>query len=222
MAGITALRLAQMSEDERPREKLFEHGSESLSVAELLAIVLRTGRRGEDALEFAASLLDTWGGLEGLYRARPAELMQEKGLKESKVATLAAVFELGRRIALLDGSRRETWKMRIERIARDTRFTDREMIYALFLNGRDKVLDEEILSYGGQNGAYMDIPVFYRKAVRLNAGSVVLVHNHPDGGLCASREDVALTNNVRRGLNTLGIKLKGHYITANGALAQVQ
>ena len=101
------------------------------------------------------------------------------------------------------------------------RFLDREQICALFLDAGERVIDEEVLSYGGQDGAFLDIPVFYRKAVRLNAYSVVLVHNHPDGAQCASGEDEALTEHVRRGLKLLGIELKAHFIAANGELIEI-
>ena len=215
------MKIQDLPSEERPREKLLTHGAHSLSVVELLAILLRTGIKGEDVLNFSASLLNEWGGLEGLCRAGTAELMGEKGLNSAKVATLAAVIELGNRIAVLGESKRDTWQTRIEKIAKDTRFCDREMIYALFLDSKGKVIEEEILSYGGQSGAYLDIPVFYRKAVRINAYGVVLVHNHPDGSCSASREDVAITDHVKKGLDFLGIELLGHFIAAEGKLAQV-
>lgn len=215
------MRLAQLATEERPREKLLHNGAESLTTTELLAILLRTGVKGEDVLELSNSLLQEWGGLAGLCRAEPAELMGKKGLKEAKAATLVAVLEIGKRIALLNSTERESWKKRLERIAHDTRFSDRENIFAVFLDARDRVIDEETISYGGQNGAYLDAPVFFRKAIRLNAHSVVLVHNHPDGSGCASKEDITLTDHVRQGLKILGIRLKGHYISADGVLVQV-
>jgi DNA repair protein RadC len=215
------MRVSQLPDEERPRERLLSKGPESLSVPELLAILLRTGTAGEGVLEYAASLLNRWGGLEGLCRARPSELMQEKGLKEAKVATISAVIELGRRIAMVGAADRSSWNARIRELANETRFADREQIFAIFLDAREKVLDDEVISYGGQSGAYMDVSVFYRKAVRLNAHSVVLVHNHPDGSPFASREDVALTEHLRQGLKLLGIGLLGHYIAAGGTLTQV-
>jgi DNA repair protein RadC len=215
------VKLSQLSESERPREKLLVLGPDSLSVIELLAILLRTGTKGKDVLEFSAFLLDEWGGLEGLCRAKPSELMQENGLKEAKAATLSAVLELGKRIAELKDRNMESWKAKIEAIARNTQFYDREQIFAVFLNAKEQVIGEDTISYGGQSGAYLDIPVFYRKAVRLNAYSVVLVHNHPDGSLHASREDIILTDHVKNGLGMLGIKLKGHFVSANGYLKQV-
>jgi DNA repair protein RadC len=216
------MKIQDLPKEERPREKLLTHGAHSLSVVELLAILLRTGRRGEDVLEFSASLLNDWGGLEGLCRADAQELMGEKGLNSAKVATLAAVIELGNRIAALGVKDRDQWQVRLEKIAKDTRFCDRELIYALFLDAGGKVIEEEKISYGGQSGAYLDIPVFYRKAVRMNAYGVVLVHNHPDGSCSASREDVAITDHVKKGLDFLGVELLGHYIAAGGQLTQVQ
>jgi DNA repair protein RadC len=216
------MRLSQLPHDERPREKMFAHGAESLTVVELLAILLRTGLKGHDVLDFSASVLNECGGLEGLCRMTPAELKQIKGLKGAKAATLSAVIELGRRIARLNSSnKRDSWNERLEVIARNLEFYDREEIYALFLDSKDKVIDEETISYGGQSGAYLDVPVFYRKAVRLAASSVVLLHNHPNGVKRASSEDAALTEHLRDGLRTLGIKLKGHYIAAKGELVQV-
>ncbi len=216
------MRLAQLSEEDRPREKLLSKGAHSLSVVELIAILLRTGTSGQDVLSLSASLLEKFGGLEGLTRATPAEIMSEKGLKGAKCAALLAVLELGKRISMLDRSARNTWRARADAIADDAKYQEREMIYALFLDAKDKVIDEEIISYGGLSGAYMDMPVFYRRAVRLGAFSIVLLHNHPDGSLYPSREDVLLTENVQGALATLGIKLKGHYIAADGCLTQVQ
>lgn len=215
------MKIKDLPNEERPREKLLTHGAHSLSVVELLAILLKTGIRGEDVLEFSASLLNEWGGLEGLCRAGTAELMREKGLGSSKVATLAAVIELGNRIAVLGEKKRDAWRTKLEKIAKDTRFCDREMICALFLDAYGKVIEEETLSYGGQNGAFLDIPVFYRKAVRINAYGVVLVHNHPDGSCSASREDVAITDHLKKGLSFLGIELIGHFIAAGGKLTQI-
>lgn len=215
------MRLAQLAEDERPRERLFSKGPGSLSVVELLAVLLGTGSKGEDVLAFSASLLEEWGGLPGLCRASPLELTQKKGLKKAKAAKLSSALELAKRISALNNEERPEWRSRLAAMAKEIQFSDREQIFALFLDPKDGVLDEEIISYGGQTGAFLDIPVFYRKAVRLNASSVVLMHNHPDGTLHASREDVVLTEKVREGLDLLGIELKCHYIAAAGSLAPV-
>ena len=209
---------ASLHNDERPREKLLRLGPESLSAAELLAVILRTGRHGEDVMALSHGLLSRMGGLEGLARASVAELMQEKGLKEAKAASLAAALELGSRIAVVSAGEKKEWKSRLLSIALETKYSERETIYALFLDARDGLIDEAELSYGGMAGAYLDLPVFFRRAVRAGAYGVVMVHNHPDGSRVASRDDERLTEHVRRALGVLGIKLKRHYIAAGGEL----
>lgn len=216
------MRLAQLTGEEKPRERLFRLGAESLSVVELLAILLRTGTRGEDVLALASSLLDEWGGLTGLGRAGPQELSQRRGLKRAKAATLAAALELGRRSALNGAADRPDWRKRLDLIASDARFIDRELIHALFLDSRDGVISEEVISYGGLDGAFLDAPVFFRKAVRLNACSVVIVHNHPRGETSPSGEDLALTEHIRRGLKVLGLRLTAHFIAARGKIFKIR
>ena len=197
---------ASLHEDERPREKLLRLGPESLSTAELLAVILRTGRQGEDVMALSHGLLSRMGGVEGLARASVAELMQEKGLKAAKAASLAASIELGKRIAVVSAGEKKEWKSRLLSIALETKYSDRETIYALFLDARDGLIDEAELSYGGMTGAYLDLPV---------------IHNHPDGSRFASRDDERLTEHVKKALGVLGIKLKRHYIAAGGELFPV-
>lgn len=210
--------LSSLHNDERPREKLLRLGPESLSTAELLAVILRTGRHGEDVIELSHGILSRMGGIEGLARATVAELMQEKGLKEAKAASLAAALELGKRIAVLGSGERKQWKSRLLAIALETKYAERETIYALFLDARDGLIGETELSFGGMSGAYLDLPVFFRQAVRIGAHGVVMVHNHPDGSRVASRDDERLTEHVRKALAVLGIKLRGHYLAACGEL----
>jgi DNA repair protein RadC len=93
---------ASLPSAEKPREKLLAHGPASLSLAELVAVLLRTGRTGEDVVEMSRNLIVRMGGLEGLARATTAELMQEKGLKKAKAASLAAALELGKRMSLAE------------------------------------------------------------------------------------------------------------------------
>lgn len=157
---------SQLPHCERPREKLIKYGPESLSLAELLAILLRTGRKGEDVAALSQSLLKRMGGLEGLARASTAELMQEKGLKEAKVASLAAAIELGKRMVLMKSAESASWRRVLLSKALETKYMERECIFAFFLNAKDRVLGESVLSYGGISGAYLDLPVFFRQAVR--------------------------------------------------------
>ena len=213
---------SQLPHCERPREKLIKYGPESLSLAELLAILLSTGRKGEDVAALSQSLLKRMGGLEGLARASTAELMQEKGLKEAKVASLAAAIELGKRMVLMKSAESASWRRVLLSKALETKYMERECIFAFFLNAKDRVLGESVLSYGGISGAYLDLPVFFRQAVRVTAAKVIVLHNHPDGCQRPSREDIALTEHIEQGLRFLGMQLKGHYIAAAGGLFPVK
>ena len=213
---------SQLPHSERPREKLIKHGPDSLSLAELLAILLRTGRKGEDVAALSQGLLRRMGGLAGLARATTAEMMQEKGLKEAKAASLAAALELGKRMVLMKGAESSDWRGALLAKAFETKYMERECIFALFLSAKDRVLGESELSFGGISGAYLDLPVFFRQAVRISAAKVVVLHNHPDGCRLPSRDDVKLTEHIEQGLRFLGMQLKGHYIAADGELFPVK
>ena len=212
---------ASLPSAEKPREKLLAHGPASLSLAELVAVLLRTGRTGEDVVEMSRNLIVRMGGLEGLARATTAELMQEKGLKKAKAASLAAALELGKRMSLAVTPSETDWRAQLEAKAVETRYMERECIFAFFLDVRENFIGEAVISYGGLSGAFLDLPYLYRQAARLSAAKVVLLHNHPDGCISPSSEDISLTEHVRRGLSVLGMELKGHYIAAGGKLFPV-
>ena len=216
------MEFSSLPSDEKPREKLFTHGPSSLSLAELVAVLLRTGRQGEDVVEMSRNLIARMGGLEGLTRAATEELLQEKGLKQAKVASLVAALELGKRIALLKSEKRGDWKQPLLAKALEVKHMERECIYAFFLDVKDRVIGEDVISYGGLSGAFLDMPYLFRQAVRLSAAKIALMHNHPDGCASPSREDLSLTEHVERGLRCLGMELKGHYRAAGGELYTVK
>jgi len=219
---MTNLKSKSIPEEEMPREKLLRYGADKLTTSELIAILLRTGTKDCDVLEMSSKLLSENGGLQGLCRMSAAELKLISGIKNAKATTLAAILELGRRIARFqNGEKTDSWQDKLKFQADKMRCYEREEIYALFLDKRDNVLSEEAISYGGLSGAFLDMPLLFRRAVRVGAVSVVLMHNHPNGVLIASEEDNELTKSVKSGLKTLEIKLKGHFITAKGEIMQI-
>lgn len=168
----------------------------------------------------AEKLMTEYKEIANVFSAPNCEIKKLLGISESKSQKLAMLLELVKRGGGKELST-ETVEGKIKKLAVDYEHEDREYIFALFLDAKNNIIADEVISYGGQSGAFMDIPVFYRKAVRLNAYSVVLAHNHPDGSLRASREDIALTENIRQGLKVLGIRLKNHYVLANGEFIPV-
>ncbi len=219
------MRCSSLPERERPRERLFRLGPESLGLPELLAILLRTGTKERDVLELSGFMVEQFGGLPGLLRAHPGEFLGISGCGEAKAALLAAALEIARRaMAELSSSSvaAESWEDRIASLARGVRYEEREFLWALFLDGAERILGEDRLSYGGLEGASLDVPLFLRKAVRLGAEDVVLLHNHPRGTTEPSREDMELTKYVKERLQVLGMRLKAHYILGNGNYERIK
>lgn len=217
------MKLRQLPPKERPRERLFRLGAEALSLVELLAVLLRTGDGTNDALELAGELLETYCDIGGLCRTTPEELMHFRGMGEAKAATLSAAFEIAKRFGI-EGKPPKTdssWKDRLSWWASRLRPEEREFIICLFLDSSGRIKLEDRLSYGGLDGAFCDLKYVMRRAVRLDAKGVVLIHNHPNGSLVSSREDRILTSVVREKLALLGIELVGHFIASGGHLSEV-
>ncbi len=215
--------MADLPPEERPRERLWSKGAAALSLAELLAILLGTGTRNRDALALAGDLVESFGGVTGLIRATGTELLGFRGLGKAKAAHVAAALELARRFQkeLLFRGASPDWRGRLGEIAVQVASSEREFIYVLLLDRRGDLLEEECLSFGGLEGAFLDMPYLFRRAVRVDAARVVLAHNHPDGSLVPSPEDRELTVHVARRLPLLGMELEGHFVLAQGQYVAV-
>lgn len=207
-----------------PREKLLEYGADKLSDRELLAILLRTGIKNRHVVEYCDDILSEFGGFRGLYKSTPSELMEMKGLKKAKVATILAAVEIGKRFSMIDRgiNNEKDWYKYLDRFALDCIGEQCEYIFVIFLDSKEQYLSSGKISYGGLQGAFLDMPALFRKAVRVNARYIVLSHNHPNGTQHPSREDYGLTEHVENCLKVLGMKLKGHYIAANGKLIKIE
>ena len=212
------MKLSSLPPEERPRERLRHSGAAALSLAELLAILLRTGTRGVDVLEVVSGLLAEFHDLRGLSRAEEDELIAFPGLGAGKASSLIAALELGRRLGAerTVSPKEEKWRSSLEKIASDLAEEDREYIHALHVRKNGTVIVSDRISWGGIDGAYLDVKYLLRRAVRLNAWGLVLVHNHPDGTLAPSTEDRMLTDFLLRRASILDIRLIGHFVAAKG------
>jgi len=204
-----------MTIEDRPRERLARNGVSSLSPEELLAILLRVGVEGENALQMASRLLQERKGLLGLYRSTYSELCEIHGLGPAKAAQLLAAIELGKRIAGED--RRNNYSihapvdvfdlMRLDMLA-----LDHEELWVLLLNTRNIVLDKQKLYVGSVNSSQVRVAEVFRSAIRANALSIILVHNHPSGDATPSPEDIALTRAVIQAGRLLDIEVLDHVV----------
>lgn len=213
------MRLKELCYDERPREKMMEKGASALSNAELLAILLRTGTGKKNVIEIARELLKENGGkLTHVMNMQPYKLCGIKGIGPSKAVTIAAAFELGRRIAsepLVDKRISITNPMTVYRIMIPTmRGLDHEECWGLFLNRANYVISKEIFSSGGIDSTVIDAKTIVRKALEQKASSMILVHNHPSGSPLPGVNDIRETGNLKKALGTCGISLTDHVIIA--------
>ncbi len=218
------MKLKYLPPSERPRERLFRKGVSALSHVEILAVLLRTGSGGKDVLELSAELLHVFGDIKGLSRASVSELLKIQGMGRAKVAVLIAAFELAKRLLACDveaSQERKEWEKGIHLLCHALSGEYREFIISLFLDGKGGVISQERVSYGGIDGAFLDVKYLFRQAVRLNAKGMVMVHNHPGGVLKPSREDILLTEYVEQQLELLSIHLVGHFIAVGGEFVKV-
>jgi DNA repair protein RadC len=210
---------------DRPRERLDAVGPESLSDAELLALLLRTGRRGADALAVASSLLQRHAGLLGLARASRRELSAAAGVGPAKEATLRAAFELGRRLAagrLAPGTALRGPADVFRHFHPTLRDAPHERFLVVLLDGRHRLLRHELVSQGTLTASLVHPREVFRPALRESAAALVLVHNHPSGDPTPSREDREITERLVRAGELLGVPVLDHVVVAERGFASLR
>jgi len=207
--------IRELPAQERPRERLKKYGAASLSNAELLAIILRTGAASESVLNLSAKLLARFGGLSGLAKAGFGELCMERGLAEAKAAQLKAALELGRR--LLSTQPEERLAVRSpEDVANllqaEMSFLEQEELRLVLLNTKNQVLAISQVYKGSVNTSLIRVSELFREAVRENCPALVVVHNHPSGDPTPSQEDIKITEQIVKAGKLLDIEVLDHLI----------
>lgn len=206
--------IREIPESERPRERLLEQGSGSLSDAELVAVLLRTGNRGTSVVQLARNLLAENGGLSGLLGVTP-QMLRRPGLGPAKAAGLLAALEIARRLARKEIGERDTLSRPAE-IARylslryQTR--DQEITGALFLDGRNRLLGDRELYRGTLNRAVVEPREVLKECLLRGAAAVILFHTHPSGDPTPSVEDGAFTLRLAEASKAVGIRLIDHLV----------
>ena len=207
--------LLSLIPDDCPRERLAARGSECLADAELVALLLGSGRRGENAVELAANLLAAVGGLSGLARAAPVELLAQRGIGDARAAVLQAAVELGRRIS---GSRPErgqrlaaasqVWAHYRARLAH----TAVEEFWVLGLDVRHRLIFEGCVARGNLTGVEVHPREVFRPLIRGAAAAALFCHNHPSGDPSPSRQDLELTRRLKQVGDLCGIAVLDHVV----------
>ena len=210
--------LKDLPEDARPREKLLARGPGALSDAELLALLLRSGIPGKNALQMGQELVDTFGGIAGLLHTGHEALRSIKGLGPAKRAELVAVLELARRALtqkLQDKPLFSTPQAVRDYLQLQLGSRPHEIFAVLFLDAQHRLIALEELFRGTltQTSVYPREVVV--RALALQAGSVVLAHNHPSGEARPSRADEALTQTLKAALALVDVRVLDHFIVTS-------
>ena len=217
----TSTSIKNWKEDDRPREKLLLKGKNTLSDAELIAILISSGNREESALDLAKRILTaSQNNLNEIGRLSVSDLTQFKGIGEAKAITIITALELGRRRRLEEALERP--KITSSQAAFDIMQPiigelNHEEFWILYLNNSNKIIYKNQLSSGGITGTLVDVRLLFKKALELSAVGIILCHNHPSGNLKPSHSDKDLTQKIIEAGKTLDIKILDHLIITEKA-----
>jgi DNA repair protein RadC len=208
--------IAEMSEHERPRERMQQVGPDSLSDSELLAILLRTGTRGRSALDLARDLLRAFGGnLNGLAKATLTELRTLHGIGGAKALEISAAFTLARRLASQAGPGlvRIQGPMDVVNLLREKlRLKSQEEFHVLLLDTKHHVLRDECVTVGLADRSQIHAREVFRPAIRESCSAVILAHNHPSGDPTPSPQDLDCTKALVAAGRLIGINVLDHVV----------
>ena len=210
-----SFRLKDQPVSERPRERLVEHGADALSHAELIAILLRTGLKGANAVEIGRQLLQKFGTLQALAQASVEDLRSVKGIGRDKAVTLMAAFALARKMAeelqrespVLDNPENVVRLLREKNLVKNV-----ETLQVLLLNTRRRLIRVAEISDGTLDTLLVHPREVFKAAIAANAAAVVLAHNHPSGDPTPSEADIKVTRDLIRAGQLLKIEVLDHVI----------
>ena len=204
--------------DDRPREKLLLRGAQSLSDAELVAILLRTGKKGKSVLEIARELINNEGNLAMLATKTVDSLQKISGIGKDKAATLAAAFELSRRILSqpkwLANKKITSPKDIAEIFIPILRDDNKEKFIVVCLNSTNKIIKHETISVGNLNSSIVHPREVFKVAIDNSSASIILIHNHPSGNPEPSNEDIRITKKIVETGKIMEIPVFDHLIIA--------
>lgn len=210
-------RIRDMAEGEKPREKMISQGAGSLSLTELLAIVLGVGTKKEEVFSMASRLLREYGEKAITIQKDPKIIAKDLKLPETKACQIVACFELGRRlfqkkpgglISIRNANQAFTY-------LKDMSSLKKEQFRGLYLNSHYQLVHDEVISIGTIDASLVHAREVFRPALEYGASAIILAHNHPSGIIKASREDAEITSNLINAGNILDIEILDHLIISN-------
>ncbi|WP_300380257.1 DNA repair protein RadC [Clostridium sp.] len=210
------IKVMDIPKEERPIEKLLLNGPEILSNAELLAVILRTGTKGENVVSLSTKLLSEFEGLNGLLDAGIAEISNIKGIKNIKASQILAMGELFRRfntLRLLNSNRKITSpKDIVVMLSNEMDNLKQEVLKLIMLDTKNNIIGIKDVFKGSLNTSIVHPREIFNEAIKKNSASIIVCHNHPSGDPTPSKEDINITIRLKEGSQILGIDLLDHII----------
>lgn len=205
--------------EDRPQEKLFKEGESSLSNAELIALIIRTGTKEETAVELAQKLLNAYGGIGELAKLRPSDIIKIKGFGPSKAAMVSAAIELARRISTVskfDKLQLNNPMSIYEFLSPQMSHLPYESFRVLSLDTKKCLIKSSEISKGTIDRTVVHPREVFREAIEVNAHSIIISHNHPSGDPKPSSKDIDITNVLLKAGEILNIELVDHIVIGSG------
>jgi DNA repair protein RadC len=212
-------RITDLDQAERPRERLAKLGPQALSTAELLAILLRVGVPGENAVQVGQRLLQSLGGLAGLQRASYEEVCNQHGIGPAKAAQIKAAIELGRRLVVEAPEERIAIHSPADAAALvqyEMSALEQEELRVILLDTRNRVTDITSVYRGSLNSSQVRVGELFKTPIRRNAAALIVVHNHPSGDPAPSPDDIAITRAIVQAGKLLDVEVLDHLVIGRG------
>ncbi|EJO7236056.1 DNA repair protein RadC [Listeria monocytogenes] len=205
----------EISENEKPREKLQSYGIEALSSSELVALIIETGTKNESVLTIANRIIMKFKNVGEMQYASIEEFQLVNGIGIAKASKIMAAIELGRRISIV--TEQEEVVVRcpedaVKLVMPELAFLFQEHFHCLFLNTKNQVIYRQTIFVGGLNASIVHPREVFRLALRKSAASIMCFHNHPSGDPTPSSEDLLVTKRLAEAGNIVGITLLDHII----------
>lgn len=213
------IKINDIPKNERPMERLLKYGADDLTNAELLAVLLRSGTRGENIISLSTRLLSDVGGLDGLLHINLEEMKKLKGIKDVKACQIVAMMELFKRFRTLRSQSNDfkisSPKDVSELLINEMNNLNQEVLKLILLNTKNIVIGVKDIFKGSLNTSIVHPREIFREAVQRGSANIIICHNHPSGDSTPSKEDINITLRIKQCGDLMGIKLLDHIIIGN-------
>lgn len=213
------MKIKEIDNSLRPREKLINLGKENLSIEELIAIILKTGIKNKSCKDLSIEVLNTIKSLDNLKNININTFNNIKGLGKVKTIELIASIELGKRIYIMNNNNDNLKLNNPEVIYNNYKYlfldSNQELFYCLYLNSNNQLIDKKLLFKGTLNSSTVHPREIFKEAILCSANTIICIHNHPSNNITPSKEDIELTKALITTGNIIGIKLLDHLIFTN-------